>query len=377
MAGSLKDPDRPGGILKKPDLLFISTHLPSLRVPQAGHKTAYSILSGMSIDYNITAIFFMNDLEKRYFCRDDYSFCREFMIFPVSLFSRIRGIIMHPALPLRAASRADMKAAGKIRELYEKIKFGAVHFEFTAAGFYRQFITGKVTASYSEHDLTYQSYERKKAAKKGLMRLLYSIEYRRQKKWELKVIGNMDRIILHNPKDMSILISDGTPENKIELIKPYVDSIFKKNERKNIERHSLLFWGAMNRLENRDAVLWFTDEIFPPVLEKYPDAKFYIIGANPPDSIKRLESGNITVTGFVENPLEYFGKAEAAVVPLRLGAGIKVKVLECIDAGLPVITTSVGAEGVTDTEKLTVADGRDDFIKAIVILFLKNDLIGN
>ncbi len=360
---------REGGILIKPDLLYISTHLPSLRVPQAGHKTAYSILSGLSMDYNITAVFFMNDLEKKYFCRDDYAFCREFFLFPVSLFSRIRGIILHPSLPLRTASRANIRAAGKIRELQERINFRTVHFEFTASGYYRQYITGKVRTVYSEHDLTYQSYERRKLLKKGLLRILYSLEYGRQKKWELGVIGKMDEIILHNDKDKAILLDDGIPENKIELIQPYVDSIFKKTNRDRIEKHSLLYWGAMNRPENRDAVLWFTEEIFPAILDKFPDSKLYIAGANPPENIKKLGSKNIEVTGFVENPLEYFEKAEAAVVPLRLGAGIKVKVLECLEAGLPVITTSVGAEGIPDMGRLIVADGKDDFIKAIISFF--------
>lgn len=185
-------------------------------MPQAGHKTAYSILSGLGSDYNITAVFFVNTLEKKYFCPDDYAFCSEYYLIPVNLLSRIIGVILHPFLPLRPASRANIRAVWKIREFQEKTGFDTVHFEFTAAGYYRQFIKGEPNTVYSEHDITYQSYERRKLSKGGVLSFLYNIEYLRQKKWELGIIGRMNRVLVHNDKDRLLIINDGVPAIKLK-----------------------------------------------------------------------------------------------------------------------------------------------------------------
>ena len=87
------------------------------------------------------------------------------------------------------------------------------------------------------------------------------------------------------------------------------------------------------------------------------NVKFYIVGANPTDEVKKLASDNIVVTGFVENPKDIFENMDISVVPLRLGAGVKIKVLESLASGLPVITTDVGAEGII------AQNGRDILIE--------------
>ena len=95
--------------------------------------------------------------------------------------------------------------------------------------------------------------------------------------------------------------------------------------------------------------------------------KFYIVGSKPSEKIKSLASEDIIVTGFVEDPKDYFNIMDISVIPLRYGAGIKIKVLESLASGIPVITTDVGAEGinVVNGKSALISNKPEEFIKNI------------
>lgn len=111
-------------------------------------------------------------------------------------------------------------------------------------------------------------------------------------------------------------------------------------------RKDLIFVGNFNHKPNEDAVLFFTKEIFPTIKSRLPEVKFYIVGNNPTEKVKALESDDIIITGWVANVKEYIDKCRVEVVPLRYGAGNKGKVGEALSSGIPIVTTSIGAEGM-------------------------------
>lgn len=354
--------------MKKSNLLFISAHLPSMQVPQAGQKIAYQTLKRYAERYNVYLLSFYNEVEKTYANSTELNFCTEIHLYGVTALSRVFSALTNISLPLRASVRASGKVRKRIAELQRTIGFEAVHFEFTAAACYLKEFGPAVQKVITEHDLTYQSVERKRNQSGGLARFFYNLEYMRQKKWELESLAMVDEIIVLNDKDRQILVEDGIPPAKIRVNPPSINPIFRQVKRDNIEKHSILFWGAMDRVENIDAVTWFIKDIFPAVLEKCRDARLYVAGANPPAGIVGKASPQVTVTGFVDDPLIYFSKCQIAVAPLRMGAGVKVKVLEYLEAGMPVIATSVGAEGI-DHENLVVADRAGDFARAVLAQF--------
>ncbi|PAX49801.1 hypothetical protein CK510_27700 [Brunnivagina elsteri CCALA 953] len=123
----------------------------------------------------------------------------------------------------------------------------------------------------------------------------------------------------------------------------------------------------MNRSENEEAILHFIDNCFQFLLEKDRDFKLYIVGSNPSAKITNFASKNIIITGFIENPIDFFERAEIGIVPLKKGAGIKLKTLEMLQAGLPVISTSIGAEGINNVgKKLIVSDNFQEWIDLII-----------
>jgi glycosyltransferase involved in cell wall biosynthesis len=141
---------------------------------------------------------------------------------------------------------------------------------------------------------------------------------------------------------------------------------------------SILFVGNFAYDPNVDAALYFSTEIFSIILKQVPNVSLFLVGNSPPIEIRRLafpKDSHIEVTGYV-NSLEPFYKASTVVVcPLRIGGGVKVKLLEAIRAGKAIVTTSVGAQGLNlrDSRALCVSDKKLEFAK-IVIKFLMDPI---
>ena len=110
----------------------------------------------------------------------------------------------------------------------------------------------------------------------------------------------------------------------------------------------ICFVGNMRTLQNQDAVFFFVNEILPLILKREPDTMFYIVGAQPPKAIQQLASNNIIVTGFVDDLGETISDACLTVAPVRVASGIQNKVLVAMGYGLPVVLTSLIAQGIPE-----------------------------
>lgn len=195
----------------------------------------------------------------------------------------------------------------------------------------------------SEHDVSFLGKQRKaEAENRVLQKKLKMAAYKNIKSHELSAIGNCDLIVTHNDKDRRLLISNGVKVEKLDVISPYYEPFqeikYKENGR------DIVFYGAMNRVENYSAALWFIDNVMPKLQDL--DIRFVVVGNKPPKELVERQSENIVITGFVENVEEYFSAALCFVAPLLYGAGIKVKILEALTAGLVTLTNDIGIEGI-------------------------------
>ena len=134
------------------------------------------------------------------------------------------------------------------------------------------------------------------------------------------------------------------------------------------ERNGMLFVGGFSHLPNQDAVLWFLNEVYPLLAKKLPDLHVTIAGNAPTDLIKSKASKQVIVTGRVseEELRVLYNNAKVIVAPLRIGAGVKGKVVESLRMGVPVVTTSIGVQGLPGHEDaIAVADDSVAFAKAV------------
>ncbi len=129
----------------------------------------------------------------------------------------------------------------------------------------------------------------------------------------------------------------------------------------------IVFTGAMDYLPNIDAVTWFRDKVFPGVLERWPDARFYIVGRNPAANVLALADSNTLVTGTVDDVRPYLQYAATVVAPLRIARGIQNKILEAMAMGRPVIASADCAAAIDAApgQELLTAISPEDYIRAI------------
>jgi len=136
------------------------------------------------------------------------------------------------------------------------------------------------------------------------------------------------------------------------------------------EAGTLVFSGLMSYYPNQQAVRWFLDAVFPLVLRQAPAARFVVAGASPPAWLRARASSRVDVTGEVPAVQPYLERAQVVVVPLMIGGGTRIKVLEALAAGRPVVSTSIGAEGLDlpDGESILIADDAQSFADRVVQL---------
>lgn len=220
----------------------------------------------------------------------------------------------------------------------------------------RQYSEAKIF--YFAHDLhhirEYREYEMTKNPEKlESSRHWKEIEYDLFSKADVgHVVGSYEQGIMQ----------EAFPDKPIRNIPLYIyDNILENINKDFSERHDLLYVGGFGHPPNADAVLWFAREVYPTVLEKYPNMKWHVVGGKVPKEIKELESENIMIEGFVSDDVleKLYRTCRLAVVPLRFGAGVKGKVVEAAYFQIPLVTTSIGAEGlnIEDQSMLIEDDG--------------------
>ena len=146
----------------------------------------------------------------------------------------------------------------------------------------------------------------------------------------------------HNPDNCQLIRKDGIPFKNIKWLPPYFNSM--SNIKRKETEPVILFFGAMGRQENSLSALWFIENVMPKISDL--SVKFVILGGNPPKELISKESPSVHITGFVDDIKPYFETAMCFVAPLILGAGIKVKILEALSSGIPVLTNKIGIEGI-------------------------------
>ena len=173
-----------------------------------------------------------------------------------------------------------------------------------------------------------------------------------------------------SPRERQVLL-ERLPGARIEVVGNGVDcEYFADGDAPAAVRRDVLFMGRMDYHANIDAAVNFAQKTWPLVRNRRPELRLVIVGANPPQQIRALQTDGIVVTGTVEDVRPYYRSALVSAVPLRVGGGTRLKVLEAMAAGTPVVSTTLGAEGltVTDGEDILIADSAEAMADAIVSL---------
>jgi sugar transferase (PEP-CTERM/EpsH1 system associated) len=207
-------------------------------------------------------------------------------------------------------------------------------------------------------------------------RLYARREHAKRRQEEIAACGRVDAVLAVSEHDAEVL-RGLAPCSRVEVVPNGVDLERVRPAALAERAPGAVFVGKMDYRPNVDGVRWFCRLVLPRVRERLRGFSFTIVGADPVPSVRALERlDGVTVTGRVADPLPYLRKSTAAVVPLRAGSGTRLKILEALAAGCPVVSTTIGAEGlaVRDGTHLLLADDPEAFAGGVLSLALSEPL---
>jgi len=202
----------------------------------------------------------------------------------------------------------------------------------------------------------------------------YVAERRRLLNYEIAAVSSCAATVVVAQQDAQYLAAHGGQTEKVHVITNGTDL---QQSRARHDKDVVAFLGNLRSTQNEDMVLHFAADIFPLIRAKVPDARFVVIGANPSPRVRALaQQSGITVTGAVSDVSDHLGRAAVSVCPMRYGAGVQNKILESMALGVPVVTTSIGLEGIEASApaQVLVADAAPEFAAQVVAVLTQPNL---
>jgi glycosyltransferase involved in cell wall biosynthesis len=187
---------------------------------------------------------------------------------------------------------------------------------------------------------------------------------------ELAACSGGDALLTTSDRDKEVFAQD-LPAQSIHVIPNGVDLDYFAPPPVEPTPNSLVFCGLMNWVPNDEGMTFFLDRVFPLIQREVPEATLTIVGSGASKALQRRATDRITVTGYVEDVRPYVARGQVYVIPLLVGGGTRLKVLEAMAMRKPIVTTSVGCEGIdlVQGESALFSDTPEGLAEAVVRLF--------
>jgi len=376
-------------------ILFLTQVLPYPL--DAGPKVrAYHMLRWLAARHEVTLASFVRGDDTPEALAHLREICAEVHAVPMrrSAWRNVRAGIVGLATgrPMTIVRDEMPEMAALLRQLVAEGGFDVVHADQLSMAWWSRLAADAashagrpVRSLLDEHNAIYLLTERMAAEERRLLpRLLMRREAAAFRRYEAEMLARHDAVLTVTEEDrghLLALMEDfglKIEDRKITPIPICVDpEQVAAVPREGGGPPTILHLGTMFWPPNVAGVLWFSREVLPRVWEAVPEARFVIVGKNPPAEVQALAADpRIAVTGYAPDARPYLAAADAFVVPLHAGGGMRVKILDAWLWGLPVVSTSTGAEGieVRDGENLLIADGAEAFAAATVRVLRDGEL---
>jgi len=280
---------------------------------------------------------------------------------------RLAGNLLS-AQPYSVASHQSQAFRTAVGEHADRNKVDLWQFEWTGyVAALDQPGARKLVIAHNVDSLIWQRYH--EAERRWLPRWYIGGQWRKFERFERRVFAAVDRVVAVSEDDAAIIRQRfGMP--RVDVVDNGIDRAFFEQVTGRRDPQRMLFLGALDWRPNLDAISLLLDRIFPEVHRQMPGARLCIVGRNPPAGLKQRIAGcpGVELHADVADVRPFLASCELMVVPLRIGGGSRLKILEALGSGLPVVSTRVGAEGLclTPGKDLVVSDHADDFPAALL-----------
>ena len=229
----------------------------------------------------------------------------------------------------------------------------------------RKFSDAKIV--YRSHNIEHEIWERTAALSKGFKRLYFRVLAKRIKTFEKNFLNDYDLLVPITERDGQILDKLGN-KKPVHVSPTGIDTKVLFPHSKDLEHPSLFHIGSLEWAPNQEGIIWFIKNCWPAIHEKFPELKFYIAGRNAPDwLIRYFDAPNIVYKGEVPDAYQFMNSKSIMVVPLFSGSGMRIKIIEGMALGKPIVSTTIGNEGISTIsgENILIADTAEEFNQAV------------
>ena len=231
---------------------------------------------------------------------------------------------------------------------------------------------------FDAHNAVWTIVERMRENAPWFLKPILGVEAKRVKRYEGELLKTVNHVLAVTDVD-KVSLEDALNFSKVKvedrvapitIVPIAVDTQQLQPIKRNPTSKNIVTLGTLHYPPNADGIRWFLTEVFPLIRKNIPDATLTVIGKNPPQDfldIAARSPGTIKVTGYVDSLVPYLEASAVMVVPVRAGGGMRVRILEAFAYAMPVVTTTVGLEGINATlnEDVLVADLEADFANQV------------
>lgn len=331
----------------------------------------FQLLKRIAPHYRVTLLTFLESDDEREFLPETERLCER-----VVAVRRRPPARWHwfPYEPFDEFRTPEMEAA--LQSCLEHGDFDLMQLEYTQMACYARRELG-IPILLTKHEVDFAACARRaRTERRPWLKLRWFYNYLQVLEREIRLLRRVDAAILMTEADRQALakFSRGVP---LHVIPTGVDLDYFRPPERRADNGRLIFVGYFQHQPNVDAMLYFCGAVLPKIRVHAPGAELLIVGSSPPREIRELESiAGVRVTGYVPDIRPWMASSSVYVVPLRLGVGIRGKILEAWGMALPVVATPLAAAGLRaeDGKNILVADGADDFAAQVVRLLKDPEL---
>jgi glycosyltransferase involved in cell wall biosynthesis len=371
--------------MKKLRILEIAPQLPIPPI-DGGKISIYGQLKSLAkLGHHITFICYKNNKTSNDDINEMLRYCNPLIIDLNTSNNLIKAFInLFSSKPYNVSKYISKKVVSTLEKIFQIENFDVVHIDHIHMAWIVE-ILRRLTNSpivLREHnfesDIVFRYY---KNSKNFLLKIYLFMQYKRLIEYEIFIAQKFDKVIMISKADEKKLKSFNKNINTITIPAGVDEDLIRiKAYKENKLKYSLFHIGDLGWYPNLDGLRWFIENVFPLVVKKIPEVKLFVYGKNSNKlKISTSLNNNVIIKGFVNDLINELKDKEIGIVPLRIGSGIRIKILELMAQGHCLISTSIGCEGIDadNGKNIFIADSENSFAEKILYLFEKDNIIRN